>query len=366
MIYRLVLSIRHFLYDKGFRKSAEADVPTVCVGNITVGGTGKTPHTEMILKMLLRSDDWAYSEIAVLSRGYKRKTKGFQKVSREGTAAEFGDEPLQIAKKFPAVTVAVDKDRVEGCRFLTRPETLQTDKKARGCADKILPKADIIVLDDAFQYRKLRAKVNIVLVDYNRPVHKDRLLPWGHLRDLRSRLRKADIIIVTKCPAYLDEWEREKWGRYVGLQDGQTLLFSTMQYKAMQPVFPEADSRFIYSRRLVLFSGIARDAQLRCYLSDTYKIVKRFGFHDHHKYSGADIRKILRAVKENSTACVVTTEKDAQRIVDVKKMPAEIRERLFMIPIEAVFLTKEEETLFSQVLQEKTGSRSVHERILHG
>jgi len=354
MIYGLALSIRHFLFDKGIRKSAATEVPSICVGNITVGGTGKTPHTEMILKMLLRSDDWAYSDIAVLSRGYKRKSKGFRTVSREGTAAEFGDEPLQIAKKFPSVTVAVDKNRVRGCQLLTHPEGENT------------PGADIIVLDDAFQYRKLRAGVNVILVDYNRPVHKDRLLPWGHLRDLRSRLRKADIIIVTKCPAYLDGWEREKWGRYVGLQEGQTLLFSTMQYKPMQPVFPEADSRFIYSQRLVLFSGIARDTQLRYYLSDTYKIVKRFGFPDHHKYSGADIRKILRAVKENPTACVVTTEKDAQRIVDVKKMPAEIRERLFMIPIEAAFLTPEEQETFQRVLLERLGSRSVHERILRG
>ena len=355
MIYSLVLSVRHFLFDKGIRKSVEADVPTVCVGNITVGGTGKTPHTEMILKKLLRSDDWAYSDIAVLSRGYKRRTKGFQLVSREGTAADFGDEPLQIAKKFPSVTVAVDKDRVEGCRLLTA-----------GNAELGFPAAVLIVLDDAFQYRKLRAKVNIVLVDYNRPVHKDRLLPWGHLRDLRSRLCKADIIIVTKCPAYLDGWEREKWAKHVGLREGQTLLFSTVQYKSMEPVFPEADSRFIYSQRLVLFSGIARDTQLRYFLSDTYKIVKRFGFPDHHKYSRRDIRKILSAVREHPTACVVTTEKDAQRIVDVKKMPAEIRERLFMIPIEVAFLTPEEEATFTQVLLEKLESRSVHERILHG
>ena len=113
MIYRLILGVRHFLFDKGWKKSYKADVPTLCVGNITVGGTGKTPHTEMILRWLLKSDDWAYSDIAVLSRGYKRKSKGFQKVGRDGTALQFGDEPLQIAKKFPAVTVAVDKDRVE-------------------------------------------------------------------------------------------------------------------------------------------------------------------------------------------------------------------------------------------------------------
>ena len=208
MIYRIILGIRHFLFDKGWKKSYRADVPTICVGNVSVGGTGKTPHTEMILRLLLHSDEWAYSDIAVLSRGYKRKSKGFQKVGRDGTALQFGDEPLQIAKKFPSVTVAVDKDRVEGCRFLTHPELLQTDKKAKGCLDKDIPAADIIVLDDAFQHRRLKADVNVVLVDYNRPVQKDRLLPWGKLRDLPSRLRAADILIVTKCPTYLDEWEK--------------------------------------------------------------------------------------------------------------------------------------------------------------
>ena len=163
MLYRLILAIRHLAYNKGWKKSFKAEVPTICVGNITVGGTGKTPHTEMILRKLLESDRWGYSNIAVLSRGYKRKSKGFQIVDRESTARFAGDEPLQIARKFPSVTVAVDKDRIHGCQQL---------------------KADIIVLDDAFQYRRLNPSLNIVLVDYNRPIFKDKLMPWGRLRDL--------------------------------------------------------------------------------------------------------------------------------------------------------------------------------------
>ena len=322
MIYRIILGIRHFLFDKGWKKSYRADVPTICVGNVSVGGTGKTPHTEMILRLLLHSDEWAYSDIAVLSRGYKRKSKGFQKVGRDGTALQFGDEPLQIAKKFPSVTVAVDKDRVEGCRFLTHPELLQTDKKAKGCLDKDIPAADIIVLDDAFQHRRLKADVNVVLVDYNRPVQKDRLLPWGKLRDLPSRLRAADILIVTKCPTYLDEWEKGKWARQLGLQDyspatgkgttrkgkTQTLLFTTIGYEPMLPVSPEdSDSRFMYAQRLILFSGIAKDTPLRAFLSDTYKEVKRFNFPDHHKYTNGDIQKVVRAIRAFPTACVATT-----------------------------------------------------------
>ena len=318
MIYRLILGVRHFLFDKGWKKSYKADVPTLCVGNITVGGTGKTPHTEMILRWLLKSDDWAYSDIAVLSRGYKRKSKGFQKVGRDGTALQFGDEPLQMAKKFPAVTVAVDKDRVEGCHFLTHPEELQTSKKARKCLDKAIPKADLIVLDDAFQYRRLKADLNIILIDYNRPVQKDKLMPWGRLRDLPSRLKDADILIVTKCPTYLDEWEKGKWAKQLGV-----------------------------------FTGIAKDMPLRAYLSDSYKEVKRFSFPDHHKYSTADIQKVAAAVKEFPTACVATTEKDAQRIVDTKKVPETLRQRLFQVPINIQFLSPQEKEIFETMLEDR-------------
>ena len=363
--YTITLAVRDFLYRKGLRKSIRAEVPTICVGNITVGGTGKTPHTEMILRTLLRSDRWAYSNIAVLSRGYKRKSRGFQKVQRNGSAATFGDEPLQIAKKFPSVAVAVDKDRIEGCRFLCHPDELQTSKKGRRCLDKDIPAADIIVLDDAFQYRKLRASINIVLVDYYRPVHKDRLLPLGQLRDLPKRLADADILIVTKCPPYMDEWEKTKWAATLGLSDFKTstcrgkrgngkeqvLLFSYIGYRDMHPVFEEeADSRYVYAKRLVLFSGIAKDTPLRNYLSDKYKIVKRFNFPDHHKYTSGDIRTLSHAVRENPTAVVATTEKDAQRVVDTKNVPSTLRERLFQVPIDVNFLSENEKSIFEETL----------------
>ena len=340
MLYRLVLALRHLFYDKGWKKRFKAPVTTVCIGNITVGGTGKTPFTEWVLRCLLQSDDWAYSNIAVLSRGYKRKKKGFQLVSREGSAADYGDEPLQLARKFPSVTVAVDKDRMEGCRKLaggTAPET-------------VAPAAEIIVLDDAFQYRKLAADVNIVLVDYHRPVFKDKLMPWGRLRDLPSRLRKAELVVVTKCPASLGDWDRQEWRRLLRLKDSQQLFFTTISYGAPEPVFEEADARYTYAQRLVLVTGIANDAPLRSYLSDTYKISKRLSFPDHHKYTHADIRSISAAVKEQPTACVMTTEKDAQRLRDVPKVPDTLRQRLFYIPIRVEFLTPEDAAAFTATL----------------
>ena len=361
--YYLTLKVRHALYDKGLRKSHEAEVPTVCVGNITAGGTGKTPHTEMILKTLLRSDDWGMREIAVLSRGHKRRSKGFQQVDRRGTADFYGDEPLQIKKKFPGVTVAVDRDRIEGCHFLTHPEELKTSKKGRKCENKEFRPADVIVLDDAFQHRALKATFNIVLVDWNRPIYKDKLLPFGRLRDLPERLFKADTLIVTKCPVYLENWERIEWLRPLGIKDfdpdtcegtgrggkKMTILFTSINYCPLESVYPdEGNARYVYSKMAILFSGIAKDTPLRRYLSDTYKIVKRFAFPDHYRYTSSDFKKIAAAAKEDPTAVVVTTEKDAQRVRDIKKVPDMLRERLFQVPIQVAFLTDREREVFEE------------------
>lgn len=345
MIYRLIVALRHLAYDKGWKKTFRADVPTVCVGNVTVGGTGKTPHTELILRKLLQSDQWAYRNLAVLSRGYKRKSKGFHLVSRDSNAAFAGDEPLQLARKFPAVTVAVDKNRVRGCQLL-----------ASGTGAGV-PAMDLIVLDDAFQYRKLAATLSIVLVDWNRPVYQDKLLPWGRLRDFPSRLQKADMVIVTKCPAELDDWSRQEWRRRLKLSASQQLFFTTVAYDAPEPVFPEADARYTYAQRLVLVSGIANDAPLRSYLSDTYKIAQRLAFPDHHKFTRADMRKLRAAIRENPTACLMTTEKDAQRLRDVSKVPPEVRQRLFYLPIEARFLSEEEDAAFTAALLQAVASR---------
>lgn len=330
MIYGLWLRLRHLAYDKGWKKSFKAEVPTVAVGNVTVGGTGKTPHVEMLLRYLRVSDKWGYKPLAVLSRGYKRKSRGFQIVQPDSSASFAGDEPLQIARKFHGVTVAVDKDRLEGCR------------KLEG--------ADLIVLDDALQYRRLIPSLSIVLVDYGRPVWEDKLLPWGRLRDLPSRILKADVVIVTKCPPELDSWSRQEFGRKLGLRPEQKLFFTSIRYLPPEPVFPEADARYTYSNKTILVSGIANDAPLRSYLSDTYKIVKRLSYPDHHRFGKADIRAMAAAVKAAPTACLITTEKDAQRLREVKVVPDSLRQRLFYLPIEAAFVSEEDEKAFVEIL----------------
>lgn len=358
--YYLTLKVRNSLYDKGLRKSRKADVPTVCIGNVTAGGTGKTPHVEMMLRMLLDSDEWGARNIAVLSRGYKRESKGFQQVTRDGSATMFGDEPMQVKKKFPAVTVAVDKDRIRGCNVLAHPEVLQGNKRfAKKCWDKDFPAADLILLDDAYQYRKLKPSLSIVLVDYNRPVTKDKLIPFGSLRDLGERIYDADMLIVTKCPQ-LDISEKIAFASSLGVRnyqaatcDGtnlkgrkQTILFTSIKYGQSMPVYDVSDPRYIYSKKVILFTGIAKDTPLRNYLSDFYKITNHFVFPDHHRYTWSDIQKLVGAVKRNPTAAVATTEKDSQRVADFNGMPQAIKERLFMVPISVDFLTLEERELF--------------------
>lgn len=326
MVYGLLLRIRHFLFDKGWKKSFTAPVPTVCVGNIAVGGTGKTPHTELILKILLA----AGKQPAMLSRGYKRKLKGFRLVPRDGTATLYGDEPVQIARKFPQVTVAVDKDRVRGCKELSA--------------------AEVIVLDDAFQYRRLQATESVVLTDYNHPLNKGRLLPWGRLRDLPSRIWKAGMVVVTKCPPYMESEDRRHWRKVLKLRKEQPLFFTTIRYCEPEPVFQEGDKHYLYAHQAVVISGIADDAPLRKQLSDTYKLSGHLQFPDHHTYGRSSIRRIRKAAASAPFACLFTTEKDARRLQCAKDVPLEVRQRLFYLPIEAAFLSEEEEAAFTAEL----------------
>ena len=363
--YWFALKMRHFMFDCGLRKQYRPEVPSICVGNVTVGGTGKTPHTEMLLRTLMADEDWEGRNIAVLSRGYRRKTSGFQQVVADGTAKEYGDEPLQIKTKFPWATVAVDSSRKEGCDFLCHPENVKTTRRGRKCAHKDFPKADLIILDDAFQHRKVKASVSIVLVNYNRPVFRDHLMPLGKLRDLPERMADADIIIVSKCPPDLNAWEKSKWSEALGitLYDGseccgvrengrkQYIFFTKTEYDTPAPVFPEGDQRYVYSKRMVLFSGIANDTPFKHYLSSSYKILKHINFPDHHRFSNADIREIESAANGYPTSVVMTTEKDCQRIRDCRKISDNLKMRLFYTPIKAEFLSEQDKEKFTAVLK---------------
>lgn len=340
--YWLALKTRHFLYDKNIIKGREFDVPVVCVGNITVGGTGKTPHTEMLIRML----SGKYN-IAVLSRGYKRKTKGFRIASVNDTFREVGDEPLQIKQKFPNVTVAVCGSRVEGIEKLL---ALPLGEKG---VQKDSTKPELIILDDAFQHRKVKPCHSILLVNWSRPIFGDNLLPIGRLRDLPEQIRRANTVIVTKSPLAVEidgiideektaavvEAEEQKWRRSLKLRNDQKLLFSIINYCAPQPVFKEqGDLRYIYSGKAIYFTGIANDAEFRNNLVRKYKILDSLKFADHKNFSKLDVRQINNWAAKNPTAVIFTTEKDSKRLLQCSTLSESVKKRLFHIPIETVIV----------------------------
>lgn len=342
--YYAVLKSRNAYYDRQEGNCYRAPVPVIGVGNVTVGGTGKTPHTEMLLRLLTESEEWAGKRLAVLSRGYGRRSSGYLELNSEPDALRYGDEPVQIKRKFPDVRVAVCKDRREGC--------------ARLCSGE--EAVDLIILDDSFQYRKLKADATIVLVDYSRPVSKDELLPMGSLRDLPERIYDADIVIVTKCPRDLYEEEKAEYVRtlgYSGYDSGaseavtpkgkrQGLFFTSINYGEMTPLYKNTDQRFVYSGTQILFSGIAQDSPLHGYLCEKYRIVRKLSFPDHHFYTKNDIDELLSCVRKHPVAGLVTTEKDACRILSYGEIPETLSSRMFYIPIESGFGTTEEKERF--------------------
>lgn len=330
--YWLGLKLRNAAYDRGCRKAMKHTVPVVSVGNLTAGGTGKTPMTEYLCA-LLRKD----RRVAVLSRGYKRKSHGFQLIEPSDPASLAGDEPLQVKRKFPDVLVAVDKNRNHGvAQLMALPEAQH---------------AEIILLDDGFQYRKLQPDLSLLLVDYNRPVFDDELLPLGHLRDLPEQLKRADAVIVTKTPKRVDDGDRAQMRLQLHLRPGQPLFFTSIRYLAPQPVFPdEADARYLYSKEAFLFTGVADDRPLRVQLVDRYPHIEHKRYNDHHTFTKHDQHFLRHYALLHPRTVLLTTEKDAMRLLHCPGLDAEVRTRLFYIPIETQFQTEEEKAQFERFL----------------
>lgn len=332
--YWLTLRIRNRRYDSGKEKvTSFEDIPVICVGNVTVGGTGKTPMTEYIIRRL--KDDY---KVAVLSRGYKRKSKGFRIVEESDSALDAGDEPLQIKRKFPDVTVAVDKDRIRGVEQL-----------------KSLPEGqrpDVVILDDGFQYRRLKPALNIVLQDYYRPIFKDELLPLGHLRDLPEQIGRADVVVCTKCPESLNDWERSQMKQLTRSRAEQDFLYARTAYTEPVAVFPElGDKRYIYSKDVFVFTGIASDKPILLYLSEKYEWMAHEKYSDHHKFTSSDAHHLNNYAKAHPRALLLTTEKDAQRLRDCDLLSTEFKTRLFYLPVVTSFLTVAETNRFDQLIR---------------
>jgi len=351
-IYGLIVSIRNQMYDLGILKSKEFDVPIISIGNITVGGTGKTPQVEYLVNLLKEK-----YEVATLSRGYKRKTKGFRMVETTSTAAEVGDEPLQIKNRFPSITVSVCENRVTGA------------EKLLGDANHSIP--DVILLDDAFQHRKIVSGINILLIDYNRQIKEDMLLPAGRLRERVVQMRRANIIVFTKCPNEVTPIMRRILQKDVRLKPYQSLFFTALDHGKIAPVFsgPKLEKSFYTEKNysMLILTGIASPTQMFNHLRQFVKKIELLSFPDHYYYSESDIQSVLQKFEALHTdnKIIVTTEKDVMRLKDMPGLPEEFKANLYYLPVKVKFLDEGENEFNKKILNyvgENKSNRELHQR----
>ena len=324
-IYGAITYMRNKFFDWKILKEVEFDVPVIVVGNLAVGGTGKTPHVEYIVEAFRRTH-----RVAVLSRGYRRKTKGFIMAGRTSTPADIGDESYQIYHKFGGnVVVAVCEDRVYGIN-----EMLRLD-----------PKISMIVLDDAFQHRYVKPAVSIVITEYNHPVSEDRMLPYGRLREPARGINRADMVIVAKCPKGLKPFDYRSVVNDYGLFPFQHLFFSHYVYKPLMPVFPDIATTVPYldwltsNDTILAVAGIGNPRPFVRHLKSYEAKVKVDIFADHHQYTKKDIEYLLERYKgmKGAQRIIITTEKDAVRLAANPYFPHELKAITYYLPIEVEF-----------------------------
>ena len=415
-IYGGVVGLRNMLFECGALRSESFDIPVISVGNITVGGTGKTPHTEYLIRLLSQKH-----QVAILSRGYKRKTKGYHLATNDTPMRDIGDEPYQMKHKYPFVHMAVDKNRRRGIRRL--------------CDDDVQPPADVILLDDAFQHRYVQPGVNILLMDYHRLIYFDRLLPAGRLRESRSSSQRADIVIVTKCPDYITPMEQHGIARSLEMQPWQQLYYTRFGYgnlkslasiltgsfsstEDLSPALPlggfcppinggteggvktiergdcpsaapaegsaaspdiiPLDDLKTSPYNVLLLTGIASPQQMEYDLSK-YCQFESLHFADHHNFTHKNLVQVDKKVKElettGKTTIVVTTEKDATRLLSyAQEHPDDdcllCRNRgagFYVLPIEVEFMNNQAEQFNQYILSyvQKNSRNSTLSRRTH-
>lgn len=325
VIYGFAMAVRNAMFEKGILKQRSFDIPVITVGNISMGGSGKTPHTEYIIEHL----DSEY-RIGMLSRGYKRRTKGFVPATENSHVEDIGDEPYQIYKKFrdKGVQVAVCEKRVEGI------------EKMR----EIDPSLEMIVLDDAFQHRYVKPRLAVVLMEYNRPAYRDHMLPFGRLREPMSALNRADIIVVTKCPDTMNPLQRRVMAQDLNLFPYQKLLFSRYKYLMPRAVFsqgaPQLDLALLTPTDTILsVTGVANPRPFVRQLRNYKAKVKIKRFSDHHNFTQSDLESIqekFNAMKGNNKY-ILTTEKDAMRLMNNPYFPHSLRKYIYYLPIRVTF-----------------------------
>ncbi len=344
LVYGGITWLRNILYDSKFLKQTTFDeVKTICIGNLIAGGAGKTPHTEYILKLLEKEHN-----VATLSRGYKRKTSGFFVVETNTNADQCGDEPLQIKQKFPSAFVAVDENRVKGVKKIL--------------ADKSV---DVVVLDDAFQHRKIKCGLNILLTEYDNLFCNDELLPAGRLRESKRGYLRADIIVVTKTPEYATPIDLKGVMKEVSARPYQNLFFSYLKYGHLYNLFDRKETINIplrlFNCTVLLVTGIANPKPMLTYVKEYAEDVIHKSFPDHYHFTNEDIEQLKQSFNqiENENKIIITTEKDATRLnyfVDELKDLA-----IFALPIEIDF-KKQKEEFNEQITKYVRANKIYHSR----
>lgn len=334
-LYGLGVRLRNQLFELGILKSRSFDIPIISVGNITVGGSGKTPHVEYLIRLLKD-----HAKVAVLSRGYKRKSKGYVLAGDETPMKDIGDEPFQMKTKFPDTHVAVDKNRCHGIDMLTgNKETSDTD---------------VILLDDAFQHRYVKPGVNILLVDYHRLIIYDKLLPAGRLREPQSGKARADIVIITKCPKDMKPMEYRVIIKAMNLYPYQQLFFTTLEYDNLRPMFcgEERPLKSIgKNENILLLTGIASPKQMIYDLKEYSGNITPLTFPDHHQFTSNDIERINEAFKAMpSPKTIITTEKDNARLFGMDGLSDEVRHNMYMLPVRIKFMLEQEEEFNNKII----------------
>ena len=330
-LYGLAVSLRNELFALGILKERSFSIPVISVGNITVGGSGKTPHVEYLIRLLQD-----YIKVGVLSRGYKRKSHGYVLADDNSTMRDLGDEPYQIKQKFHDIYVAVDKNRCNGITRLTH--------------DKATSNVGVILLDDAFQHRYVKPGLNILLVDYHRLIIYDRLLPAGRLREPLNGKQRADIVIITKCPRDLKPMEFRILTKAMDLFPYQQLFFTTIDYGTPKALFSDKTTS-LNKYNVLLVTGIASPEQMENDMKHKCRSLTSLAFEDHHLFNTKDEQRIKNALERlPSPKIIITTEKDSTRLVNLNGLTTEVRDAIFVLPIKVKFMLNQGELFNNKII----------------
>ncbi len=327
-LYMMGVNLRHYLFDNSMLKSEQFDILIICVGNITVGGTGKTPMSELLLSHLTPN-----YRVAILSRGYGRKSRGYIEVECKDNYTKVGDEPLQMKMKYPMAVVVVCERRVEGVKRIIKEH----------------PEVDLILMDDGFQHRYITPLANIIMVDSTRPIEHDFPLPFGSLRDTPEALQRADIFVVTKCYEDMSDEEMDEFRHSLITREGQSIHFTRIINLYPTPVFPTLAPDFKGDEDVIAMAGIGNPTPFINTLKSRYDLKEELLFDDHHAYTTNDIKKVEALLDKHPQSVIITTEKDGVKFLYDNTLPMSIKSKLYHSPIRMKFISQSEEELLQKI-----------------